>query len=124
MISQLESVFHTKSLVLKSFFAAPDSKNHKPLTNSRPGVGAAWVLNKRIPVQKDFARVAVPLLQRVGGWGARGPRARQALRARQQGEASTRRGREVDWIKGCREGWEAKEPAPQSLSGPSLFSDV
>lgn len=76
IISPLEAIFPTKRLVVKSLFAAPDSRSHKPLTNSRPGVGAAWVLNKRLPVQKDFGRVAVPLLQRVEGWGNRGPPAR------------------------------------------------
>lgn len=88
----MEAIFPTKRLVVKSLFAAPDSRSHKPLTNSRPGVGAAWVLNKRLPVQKDFGRVAVPLLQRAESWGNRGPPARQMLRARQQGRGRQQEG--------------------------------
>lgn len=32
LISPLETVFPTKRLVVKSLFAAPDSRSHKPLT--------------------------------------------------------------------------------------------
>lgn len=43
-------------------------------------------------MQKDFGRVAVPLLQRAEGGGEQGPPARQELRARQQGRGRPQEG--------------------------------
>ena len=81
VISPLEPFFPTKRLVIKSLFAAPDSRSHKPLTSSRHGVRSAWVLNRGLAVRNDFQKSSSASATKGRGWGQGSPHL-----ARQQGE--------------------------------------
>lgn len=72
IICSLEAFFPTRRLVLKSLFAALDSRSHKPLTSSGPGVRSAWVLNRGISAQ-DLQKSGSTSASKGGGLGEQGP---------------------------------------------------